>query len=284
MQKRIITQDRLKNFEKILYKDEKSQATIEKYLRDVRRLENYLNGRELTKEILVQYKEDLQCCGNYKIASINSYLAAANHFCECMGWAELRVKSLKMQREIFQSENQHLTKEEYKRLVKTAYKSGKIRLALIMETIASTGIRVSELSFISVCSLEEGMTDIYNKGKMRKVIYPKTLVKILKNYVQKNGIMEGAVFQTASGKPVDRANIWKEMKQICNAAGVDERKVYPHNLRHLFARAFYQIKKDIAKLADVLGHSNIETTRIYIKSTGNEHRKQLDAMEMIVTT
>ena len=282
--KRIITIERIKQFEAALYRNEKESATIQKYVRDIMKLMEYLNGKELTKDRLVAYREYLKKSGKYKISSINSYLAAANQFCELMNWCELRIKSLKIQQDAFCPEKRHLTQAEYSRLVKTANRQGKKRIALIIQTIGSTGIRVSELSYITVESLELGMTEVYNKGKMRRILYPQALKKALQLYVKENGVREGAVFQTVSGKPLDRSNIWKEMKKLCKDASVEESKVFPHNLRHLFARNFYKIKNDIAKLADVLGHSSIDTTRIYMKSTGNEHRRQLDSMKMVLTT
>lgn len=282
--KRKINSERKNQFRKALYKEEKEITTIHKYMRDLEKMEEFLKGEELSKEKMIQYKEYLQECGKYKVSSINSFLAAANHFCKVMKWEDICIKALRVQKESFCSEKSYLSQAEYERLVKVANKHGKQRLALILQTIGSTGIRISELSFITVESLKSGMTDIYNKGKQRKILFPAALKKILMDYVMKQHIEGGAIFQTSSGKPLDRSNIWKEMKALCKAANVDAGKVFPHNLRHLFARNFYRIKKDIAKLADVLGHSNIETTRIYIKSTGIEHRRQLDSMKMIITT
>lgn len=280
---RKIIEETLEIFRERLIQDEKRKQTIEKYLRDVGKLKEYLAGRSLTKEVLIEYKEYLQNCGKYKVASINSFLAAANHFCEVMGWTELRIKMIKVQREVFVPEYKELTYAEYERLVQTANAQGNERLGLILQTLAGTGIRISELKYITAESLGKGMTEIHNKGKVRSIMYPTELVRMLKEYTQKQGISTGRIFCTRTGAALDRSNIWRSMKKLCKDAKVDEEKVYPHNMRHLFARCFYKIKNDIAKLADVLGHSNIETTRIYIKSTGKEHKKQLDMMRMILS-
>ena len=280
--KRIINKKRIELFRKELYREEKKESTIEKYIRDLKKLEKYLAGRTITKENMIQFKEYLQSCGDYEISSINTYLAAANHFCDSMGWADAKVKLLKRQKEFYESENTYLTKEEYKKLVLTANKKGQKRLSLIMQTIGGTGIRISELRFITVESLKKGKVNVYNKGKRRTIFYPEKLQKMLSRYGKEQRILFGCLFRTKTGKPLDRSNIWREMKKLCKKAGVKSGKVFPHNLRHLFAREFYQIKKDIAKLADVLGHHNVETTRIYIKSTGIEHRRVLNMMRMVI--
>lgn len=279
---RIITDELLNLFRQALYEDEKRNSTIKKYMRDIEKLKDFLGGRALNKELFIQYKEGLKQSGEFKVRSINSFLAVANHFCEVMGWSELRIKMIKVQSETFCPENKELTQSEYKRLIDTAMARGNERLALIIQTLGSTGIRISELQYITVESLKTGMTDIYNKGKVRKILYPSDLQKVLREFAVRMKIKSGSVFCTGSGKAVDRSNVWKAMKKLCREAGVNEEKVYPHNLRHLFAKSFYKIKKDIAKLADILGHSNIETTRIYIKSTGKEHKRQLDMMELVV--
>lgn len=279
---RIITEELTNTFRQALYEGEKRNSTIKKYMRDIEKLKEFLGGRELSKELLIKYKEELERCGEYKVSSINSFLAAANHFCEVMGWGGLKIKMIKVQRDTFCPENKELTQDEYKCLIDTAMDRGDERLALIMQTLGSTGIRISELRYITVESLKSGMADIYNKGKMRKILYPSDLQKVLKEFAVKMKIKCGPIFRTGSGRAVDRSNVWKAMKKLCGQAGVDEQKVYPHNLRHLFAKGFYKIKKDIAKLADVLGHSSIETTRIYIKTTGKEHKRQLDMMKLVV--
>ncbi len=280
--KRIINQKRIELFRRELYREEKKESTIEKYIRDLRKLEKYLDGRPVNKENMIQYKEWLQACGEYEISSINTYLAAANHFCDSMGWGDGKVKLLKRQKEFYETEDTYLTKEEYEKLILTANKNGQKRLSLIMQTIASTGVRISELCFVTVESLKKGRVNVYNKGKRRTIFYPEKLRKILSRYGKEQGILSGCLFRTKAGKAINRSNIWREMKKLCKKAGVEAGKVFPHNLRHLFAREFYHIKKDIAKLADVLGHYNIETTRIYIKSTGIEHRRVLDRMHMVI--
>lgn len=280
---RLLTEEIMKNFKRQLYKDEKRMATIEKYLRDIQKLQEFLQNEEISKEKMIAYKEYLQNCGKYKTRSINSFLAAANHLLEKTGWGECRVKMIKVQTEIFRPEDKELSMQEYQRLIHTAMKLGNERMAILMQTVCSTGIRISELKYITVESLKHGMTEIYNKGKVRKVIYPSRLQKILKNYSRKNHIKEGSIFRSGSGRNLNRSNIWRDMKKISSQAGINPGKVFPHNLRHLFAHCFYQINKDIAKLADILGHSNIETTRIYIQSTGKEHKKQLDNMKLVVT-
>lgn len=279
---RSITEESLAIYRERLLYDEKCTNTIHKYMRDVRKLMNYAAGRPLDKELLIEYKEYLEQCGKYKVTSINSFLAAANHYCEVMGWTELRVKMLKVQQAAFLPENRELSEREYQRLIRTALERREERLALILQTIGSTGIRISELQYITVESLKSGCADIYNKGKARRILYPSELVRLLLQYVKKQKLTSGIIFCTRTGKPLDRSYIWKSMKKLCEAAHVAKEKVYPHNLRHLFARAFYHLQRDIAKLADILGHCNIETTRIYIKSTGKEHRRQLDRMHMIV--
>ncbi len=279
---RIITPHTIELYKKILIMAEKETQTITKYLRDIKKLMIYANGEPVNKEMLLKYKEYLEKCGKYKITSINSYLAAANNFCELMGWTDIRVKMIKVQKETFIPEDREITMREYEKLIKTAYKKGDVRLALIIETLGSTGIRISELQHITVESLKHGMADIHNKGKARRILYPSELLKILRKYAKDNHILHGSIFITSKGNPVNRSNVWRMMKKLCQLAGVKAEKVYPHNMRHLFARTFYKIKNDIAKLADVLGHSNIDTTRIYIKSTGREHKRQLDKMKMII--
>lgn len=279
---RIITSQMIAHFRRNLIMNEKGTQTIEKYIRDIKKLMKYADGQNISKELLLKYKEYLEQSGRYKISSINSYLAAANHLCAVMGWGDIRVRMIKVQRETFIPENKEITRQEYEKLVKTAYSKGDDRLALIIETLGGTGIRISELRYITVESLKYGMADIHNKGKVRRILYPEALLKLLKKYVKENKITQGSIFLTMRGNPVNRSNVWRMMKGLCRQAGISAEKVYPHNMRHLFARSFYKIKNDIAKLADVLGHSNIDTTRIYIKSTGREHKRQLDKMNMII--
>ena len=281
---RHITDKIIEQFRIALYEDEKQSTTIQKYIRDIRKLQDFLQGSALSKESLIKYKAYLKESGKYKTRSINSFLVAVNHFCEAMGWDELRIKTIRIQEAAFCPENRDLSKKEYQQLIRTAEKEGDERLALLIQTIGSTGIRVSELRYITVESLQCGMAEIDNKGKVRRILYPSRLRNILRKYARKHGIRSGAIFCTRTGKPLHRTNIWRMMKQLCERAGVEKEKVFPHNLRHLFAKCFYELEKDIAKLADVLGHSNIDTTRIYIRSTGKEHKRQLDMMKMIFAT
>ena len=279
--KRIIKEKMLGRYEIHLRNEEKSEATISKYLCDLRKLMFYAEGKEVDKELMLSYKEKLLTQDGYKVSSINSFLVAANCFFEYMGWHDLKVKTYRVQQETFCPENKFLSKEEYIRLVEAAKEERKIRLAMILQTICATGIRVGELEAVTVEAVRNGSVVIHNKGKIRTVFLSDDLRKELLYYIGRMGIKKGIVFCTASGKAVNRSNIWKEMKALCKKADVDEDKVFPHNLRHLFATVFYGMKKDIAKLADVLGHSNIETTRLYIKTTGEEHRKQLNQMKLV---
>lgn len=281
---RYITEELLIRYQNYLHDEEKSTATIKKYMCDLQKLVDFAAGEELTKTVVIEYKEMLRSGRNYKTSSINSFLVAANRFFEYMGWHELHIKTFKVQKEVFMPENKDLTKEEYKKLVQTARRLKRERIAMILQTICSTGIRVSELASINVSDVKRGGVNIYCKGKERKILLPRALQVRLLQYIRKNGIKAGAVFQTSHGRPVDRSNIWREMKALCQEAGVAEDKVYPHNLRHLFAKVFYRIDRDIAKLADVLGHSSVETTRIYIKTSSCEHRKQLESMKLILET
>lgn len=281
MMGRVITEELLEQYEAYMYEEEKRPSTIKKYLSDVRKLQGFAAGQDITKKRMIRFKTYLMEESGYKERSVNSFLVSANCFLQFMGWNDAVVKLNKIQNEIFCEEERFLSKEEYKRLVKTAKQMGKERLAMIFQTIAATGMRISELRYVTVRAVEHGCLEIRNKGKYRKVLIPHKLKCILKRYIRENQIREGAVFVTAGGKVVDRSNIWREMKAICSNAGVEEGKVFPHNLRHLFAKCFYELEKDIAKLADILGHSNIETTRIYIKETGTEHLKQLEKMEMV---
>ena len=279
---RFVTEEILSGYQEYLYEEEKSEATIKKYMRDLWKLVLYAGGREVTKKMVVGYKEYLRKKKKYKLTSINSFLVAANRLFEYLGWYDLRVRTYKIQKEAFVPENRDLSREEYKRLVKAALKKGKIRLAMIIQTICATGMRISELASVTLESVAGGVVEIYCKGKQRIILLPGKLRKKLLRYIKENKIAGGIVFRTSGGKAVDRSNIWKEMKMLSKEAGVQESKVYLHNLRHLFAKEFYTAGKDIAKLADVLGHSNIETTRGYIKTTSREHQKLLDQMDLVL--
>ena len=277
---RIITVQLLNLFEEYLLSDEKSQNTIEKYLRDLRAFFVFAAEQEVDKFLVMQYKSLLS--ESYEIASANSMIAAVNSFFRFMGWDDCCIKQFKVQKKLFCSEKQELTKEEYIRLVNTARKNGNERLELILQTICCTGIRVSELQFITVEAVCNGEAIVSCKNKTRTVFIVRELQKKLFKYIKDNDICDGCIFVTKSGKPMNRCNIWREMKALCSEAGVSPEKVFPHNLRHLFARIFYCIERDIAKLADILGHSSINTTRIYIITTGAEHRRKMEMMRLII--
>jgi len=284
----VMTVELLKEYEKFLRRQEKSPATIAKYMADLRRLKAFCGEEKITKEMMLRYKEHLKDEKHFKSSSINSYLVAANRFFDFLGWYGVKVKTFKVQRETFLPEERELTREEFKRLVKVAEAGDSIgqsrkgvRMSMVLQTIAVTGIRVSELSYLTVSGVKYGRFRIYNKGKERMILIPRKLQMKLLIYLKKQGITNGRVFVTASGKPLDRTYIWREMKKLCELAGVDAEKVFPHNLRALFARTYYHMFKDIAKLADLLGHSSIETTRIYIRTSGAEHRKQMDEMRLL---
>ena len=281
MKGRILTENQIAAFATYLKSEEKSENTIEKYIRDVRAFSAYVGKAEITKETVIAYKNKL-VSDNYAVRSINSMVASLNGLFSFLGWADLKVKSIKLQRQIYCPEEKELTKAEYMRLVNTAKQKGNERLNLLIQTICGTGIRVSELQYITVESVKCGEAVVSLKGKTRSVFIVRELQKKLLQYATKQKITSGAIFITRSGKPMSRTNIWREMKSLCEQAGVNPGKVFPHNLRHLFARTFYGIEKDIAKLADILGHSSINTTRIYIITTGNEHRQRMENMRLII--
>ena len=281
MKGRILTEKIITDFSAYLKSEEKSQNTVEKYLRDVRAFAADLNGSEVTKEAVIAYKTEL-LSESYAVRSVNSMIASLNSLFSFLGWTDCRVKSIKLQRQIYCPEKKELTKAEYMRLVNTAKQKGNERLNLILQTICGTGIRVSELQFITVETVKCGEAVVSLKGKTRTVFIVKDLQKKLLRYAAEQGIQSGSVFVTRTGKPISRMNIWREMKDLCEQANVNPNKVFPHNLRHLFARTFYGIEKDIAKLADILGHSSINTTRIYIISTGTEHRRRMEHMRLIL--
>lgn len=281
MNRRIITVEIIRDFRRFLVEEEKSTATIEKYMRDVRAFTSFISGEEITKDRVIAYKNTL-INENYAPRSINSMLASLNSLFSFLDWLDLKVKAIKLQRQIYCSEDKELTKEEYKRLVNTANRKGNERLCLLLQTICGTGIRVSELQFITVEAAKYGEATVSLKGKIRSVFIVKELKKKLLRYAAEQGIKSGYIFVTRTGKPMSRTNIWREMKALCKEANVNPNKVFPHNLRHLFARTFYGLEKDIAKLADILGHSSIDTTRIYIISTGTEHRRRMENMRLVI--
>lgn len=281
MKGQILTSEAIQTFKKYLRKEEKSENTIEKYIRDVRAFMAFTDGNEITKDTVIAYKNKL-LSENYAVRSINSMLASLNSLFAFLGWSDCRVKSIKFQRQIYCSEDKELTKAEYTRLVNAAKRKGNGRLNLVLQTICGTGIRVSELQYITVEAVKSGEAVVSLKGKTRTVFIVKELRQKLLHYAKFQNICTGVIFVTRSGRPMSRTNIWREMKGLCEQAGVNPQKVFPHNLRHLFARVFYGIEKDIAKLADILGHSSINTTRIYIIATGTEHRRQMENMRLII--
>lgn len=280
MEQIIVTKNMVASYLQFLKIQEKSKGTLEKYARELRELEQFLAGKEVRKEDLLLWKENLE--KTYSPAGVNGKLVAANGLFAFLGRHDLRMKLLKMQKEIFTSEEKELTRAEYGRLVRTAERKGKERLSLLIQTICATGIRVSELQFITLEAVKRGRAEVNCKGKRRVIFLPVRLQKKLKAYAAERGILKGIIFVTRSGRPLHRGNIWAEMKKLCKDAEVNPEKVFPHNLRHLFARIFYSLDKDIAKLADMLGHSNIETTRIYIMESGRVHRQKLERMRLVL--
>jgi len=280
MQNRKITDALLQKFKEHLMEDEKSEATIKKYMHDIGCFTEFIGDNEISKPQTLSYKAFLE--ERYTISSANSMLAALNCFFRFCGWGDLCVKQFRLQRSPYRAEEKELTESEYRALIRAAEQKNNERLSLVIQTICGTGIRVSELSYITVDAVRRGEAVVSCKGKTRTVFIVSALKKKLFKYAKENGISSGCVFVTSKGKPLNRSNIWAEMKKLCASAGVNPKKVFPHNLRHLFARTFYGLEKDIAKLADILGHSNIATTRIYIVTTGTEHKRKMENMRLII--
>ncbi len=273
-----VTAQGILDFGRYLIHEEKSTATLEKYLRDVRAFAVFLSGRPISKEIALDYKQQLLDSG-YAIRSVNSMLASLNSFLGWLGLPECRVRTVRQQKQIYCPEEKELSLEEYLRLVAAA--GNQPKLQLILKTICGTGIRVSELKYFTLQAVRQGEAVVRCKGKTRTVLIPRQLRRLLLDYAQKEKLRSGPIFVSRNGTPLNRSRVWALMKGLCARAGVDPRKVFPHSLRKLFARTFYGIEKDIAKLADILGHSSIETTRIYIISTGQEHRQKLERLGLI---
>lgn len=279
MEKRI-TRESLELFEKRLRQEEKAALTVSKYLRDVRRFLEYVGeGGEADKEHVLRYKQYLK--ENYRISSANSMLAALNMYLRFMGWEECRVRQFKVQRSFFCRKEEYLSKEEYERLLSAAGRQGDEQLGLIMQTLCSTGIRIGELGYITAEAVAAGETAIWNKGKERRIFLPGPLVRLLSGYCARRKITSGPVFVTGKRQPVSRGSVWRRMKGLCRQAGVEEEKVFPHNLRHLFAFTFYQAKKDLLYLAEILGHTSVETTRIYTRTPGQGHRKLISSLGLV---
>ena len=278
MMSKITLQD-LDRFRNHLRRQERSPGTVENYLRYARAFASRLEGRGVTKELTAAWKEGLVAQG-YAPATVNAMLAAVNGLLAFLGREDCRVKLLRIQRRLFRDPARELTGEEYRRLLDTARARGRERLALLMEAICATGIRVSEVKYLTVEAAKAGRTDVALKGKVRTILIPNKLCRKLLKYAKKNKTASGEIFLTRSGKSLSRRQIWCELKSLCSQAGVEPSKVFPHNLRHLFARCFYRATRDVARLADVLGHSSIDTTRIYLISTGVEHARILDRLRL----
>lgn len=274
-----IKKNLIEKFKQYLIEEEKATATLEKYVRDITAFFAWLAGSELDKITVLRYKEHLTT--NYAPASVNSVLSSLNSFFEYNDWQGLKVKMLKIQKQIFAERSKELAKAEYERLLVAAKQKKNERLYYLMQTICSSGIRVSELSAITIEAVRNHKANINCKGKMRVVILPKDLCKMLTEYARGEKITSGPIFITKTGKPLDRSTIWKMMKALCESAGVDREKVFPHNLRHLFARTYYSIQKDIVRLADILGHSSVNTTRIYTMETYDVHRRQIQKLGLL---
>lgn len=276
----MITADLISAYGCYLKQEERTPATLEKYLRDVRAFALWLDGKAVTKEAVTDWKERL-LVERRAPSTVNAALSALNGLFRFLGWEGCRARFVKVQRRLFRDPARELTRPDYDRLVTTARELGKERLALVMETICATGVRVSELRYLTVEAVQRGRAEISLKGKIRTILIPTKLRRKLLKYAKKNKTASGEIFLTGNGKSLSRRQIWAEMKRLCVRAGVEPSKVFPHNLRHLFATAYYRAYRDIAKLADVLGHSSIETTRIYLLTSGAEHQRQLDRLGLV---
>lgn len=275
------TAEHIRRYADHLREQERAQATIRKYVHDLTALLDWLSGAPVTKPALIAWKEELTA--SHAPATVNSMLAAVNSFLAFLGWGECRVKLLNIQRTLFRDERKELTRAEYARLVRAAERKENWRLSLVIQTICATGIRVSELRFITVEAVRTGRAEVTNKGKRRTVFLPDKLRRLLQTYCKAQKKTAGAVFTTRTGKPLDRSNIWRDMKALCDSAGVEPGKVFPHNLRHLFARTYYTLEKDLSRLADILGHSSVNTTRIYTAECGAVHARQVARLGLIIT-
>lgn len=271
-----ISKNKLQQFKKYLNAEEKSSATIEKYTKNAQKFADWLNKRPLNKENVICYKKGLM--ETYAAASVNTIISSLNSFFTFINRHDLKIKAVRLQRKIFACDDKDLTKQEYRRLIDAADR----RLALVMQTICVTGIRVSELKFITIEAVAAGYAEISCKGKVRTVILPDGLCQLLLAYVRQVGVRRGCVFRSRNGNPLDRSNIWTEMKNLCKKAGIPAEKVFPHNLRHLFAKTYYSSQKDIVRLADILGHSSVNTTRIYTMERSETQRKQIEALGLLV--
>ena len=282
MEQHCLTNEQIAAFSAALLQAERSPATVEKYTRNVRAFFLYLDGQAVSKDTVMAWKEYLQREENLSPSTINARLAALNDLFAFLGWTDCRTHYLKIQRRMFRDAGRDLDRQDYEKLIAAAHELGRDRIALIMETICATGIRVSEVRYITVEAVQAGRTTISLKGKIRTILLPGKLCRKLLKFAKREKITSGEIFLTRGGNPVGRCQIWAEMKRLCRTAGVAPSKVFPHNLRHLFATAYYRIYKDIVKLADILGHSSVETTRIYLLTTGQEHRRQLERLQLVL--
>ena len=276
-----IDETTISSFRLYLQERECSAATVAKYMHDVGQLALFCGGRGADKAMLIAFKQALQARG-YAPASINSMLAAVNRYLDFAGHSEWKLRYLKVQRANFIRRERELTQQEYRRMVEAARAAGDRRLEMLLQTICATGIRVSEVRAITVESLRAGQAEIRNKGRIRVILLPGKLCGALSKYCRRKGISSGQIFVTGSGRPLDRSNIWKMMKRLAARAKVDAGKVFPHNLRHLFARTYYKAYKDIVRLADILGHASVDTTRIYTCRTGKEQQRQIERLPLLL--
>lgn len=282
MEQHCLTYEQITAFAASLYQAERSSATMEKYLRSIRTFFLYLDGRAVAKNIVVAWKDHLQWEENLSPATVNACLAALNDLFAFLGWTDCRTHYLKIQRRMFRETGRELKRQDYEKLIAAAHELGREQIALIMETICATGIRVSEVRYITTEAVQAGHATISLKGKIRTILLPGKLCRKLLKFAKKKKITSGELFLSGGGRPMNRCQIWAEMKRLCKTAGVEPSKVFPHNLRHLFATVFYRTYKDVVKLADILGHSSVETTRIYLLTTGQEHRRQLERLRLVL--
>ncbi|MEY8337594.1 tyrosine-type recombinase/integrase [Lachnospiraceae bacterium 62-35] len=280
MSKKVITDTTIKEFCFWLYENEKSPETIKKYTYCLLQLKKFLGEKGICKKEAIAWKNELE--KQFSPATVNGALAALNSLCRYKGWEDCKIKFVRIRRRIFCSEQKELSREDYRRLIITAEQTGNERLALLLQTVCSTGIRISELSYITIEAVEKGMTQIDCKGTVRTIFLTEKLCRLLSIYAEKKGILSGMIFITRTGKALDRSNIWREMKKVGEMAGIKKEKVFPHNLRHLFARSYYNQEKDILRLADILGHSSINTTRIYTMESGKSHIRQLEQLGLLI--
>lgn len=277
---RYITCDVIEGFEEFLYRAEKSAATVEKYSHDVRQLMNWLDGHGVTADKMRLWKGSL-LAGGLSPGTVNTKICAFNKFAAYMGWNDLKLKSLRVQRAMFRSMEKELSRSEYEKLIKTAARSFGSQLALLIETIGATGMRVSEVKYLTLEAAKQGRVEISLKGKVRTIILPGKLQRKLKRFAGERGIKAGVIFRTRGGNPLGRKQIWAKMKEAAAAAGIEPGKVFPHNLRHLFARVYYKATGNLAELASLLGHSSMETTRIYLLTTEESHQKMLNCLHLV---